>query len=166
MGGFIKYNFNWNDNSIVNDPAFPKHIWTFLAMNKPYDEKMWKSSGLADFGLAHIFGYQAEEKYLEQKVFQTDDAGKQPESYFTSASNTVLIPNDFLPLMDTFETVKIAFYKRHIDLYGKHSAIASGLDERYIPDWYEDIKWNPPLLPDNWQHKTDNLLAYRRRILI
>ena len=146
---------------ILNDNTFPRHIWTFLSMNKTYNGDRWKECKFDEFELAHIFGHKVDEKNLEKKVFKQYDEKKLPYALFTSASNVVLIPNGLMKPTDKFETVKIAFYKRHLELYGNNLFSEKDFDETFAPDWYSDIVWNEPVLPDNWQEKIDNLLNYR-----
>ena len=64
---------------------------------------------------------------------------------------------------DKFESVKIAFYKRHIDLYGDNFYAEKDFNKSYIPEWYYEINWLDPVLPVDWEIKVNNLLAYRRK---
>ena len=164
--GKWKNNIKSEDRMILNDNTFPRHIWAFLTMNKPYEGNMWKTSGLDKFELAHIFGHKVDEKSLEKKVFKSYDETKLPYAYFTSASNVVLIPNGLMKPTDNFESIKIAFYQRHIELYGKNFYAEKDFNESFVPEWYQDIKWLDPILPKDWQVKMDNLLAYRKKLLI
>lgn len=164
--GKWKNNIKSEDCMILNDNTFPRHIWAFLTMNKPYEGNMWKTSGLDKFELAHIFGHKVDEKSLEKKVFKSYDETKLPYAYFTSASNVVLIPNGLMKPTDKFESIKIAFYQRHIELYGKNFYAEKDFNESFVPEWYQDIKWLDPILPKDWQVKMDNLLAYRKKLLI
>ena len=164
--GKWKNNINTEDCTILNDNTFPRHIWAFLTMNKPYEGNMWKKSGLDKFELAHIFGHKVDEKSLEKKVFKSYDETKLPYAYFTSASNVVLIPNGLMKPTDKFESIKIAFYQRHIDLYGNNFYAENEFNESFVPEWYNDIKWIDPILPKDWQVKMDNLLEYRKKLLI
>ena len=135
-------------------------------MDKPYEGNMWVKSGLEKFELAHIFGHKKDEKRLEKKVFENYDESRIPYAYFTSASNVVLIPNGLMKPTDSFERIKIAFFKRHIDLYNENKFYAeNGFNEKFIPDWYSEIKWQEPPLPFGWEKKIDNLLRYRRQFL-
>jgi len=153
------------DNMILNDNTFPRHIWVFLSMNKQYDGNSWKDSRLEQFELAHIFGHKVDEKELEKKVFNQYDETKLPYALFTSASNVVLIPNGLMKPTDKFESIKIAFYKRHIDLYGNNLYSEKDLKEEFVPKWYSEIEWKEPVLPYKWEKKIDNLLEYRKKYL-
>lgn len=165
-GNSWKRNLNVKDLTILDDNTFPRHIWAFLSMNKMYEGKMWSASGLSNFELAHIFGHKSDEKNLEKKVFSTFNESKKPYACFTSASNVVLIPKGLMKPTDTFEAIKIAFYKRHIDLYGERNLLLEkGFNNKYVPEWYPDLHWQEPLLPDDWEQKIDNLLSYRRSFL-
>ena len=161
-----KNNINQSDNTILNDNTFPRHIWTFLTVNTSYTGPIWDRSGLNKFELAHIFGHKQDEKRLEQKVFSQYDVDKKPYAFFTSASNIVLIPNGLMKPTDKFESIKVAFYKRHIDLYGSNFFAEKDFNSKFVPEWYNDIKWLDPVLPEDWESKIDNLLAYRRKYLI
>jgi hypothetical protein len=160
-----KNNINNEDSTILNDNTFPRHIWAYLTMNKPYSGNMWGKSGLAAFELAHIFGHKVDEKSLEKKVFGFYDEKKTPYAYFTSASNVILIPNGLMKPTDKFESIKVAFYKRHIELYGEIFHAEVKFDYSCVPDWYYEIKWLEPLLPEDWEIKIENLLKYRKRYL-
>ena len=100
--GKWKNNINPTDYTILNDNTFPRHIWAFLSMNKPYAGHMWAESGLSKFELAHIFGHKQDEKTLEKKVFNQFDEKKKPYAYFTSASNVILLPNGLMKPTDKF----------------------------------------------------------------
>lgn len=163
--GKWKNNVNSEDSTILNDNTFPRHIWAFLSMNKPYEGKMWKESELNKFELAHIFGHKVDEKSLEKQVFKFYDENKMPYGYFTSASNVILIPNGLMKPTDKFKSIKIAFYKRHIELYGNNFYAEKEFDESLIPEWYDEIKWLDPILPKDWVIKTENLLNYRKKYL-
>jgi hypothetical protein len=160
-----KRNIYSEDNTILDDNTFPRHIWAFLSKNKPYEGNMWKNSGLNNFELAHIFGHKTDEKELEKKVFTTFNDEIPPYALFTSASNVILVPNGLMKPTDKFEAVKIAFYKRHIDLYGENFCIHNGFKEEFIPEWYSKIKWIKPDLPKDWEIRIDNLLEYRKKYL-
>jgi len=151
--GKWKNNIYSKDNMILNDNTFPRHIWTFLSMNKQYNGDSWKKSKLNQFELAHIFGNKVDEKKLEKKVFNQYNDAKLPYALFTSASNVVLIPNGLLKPTDKFESIKIAFYKRHIELYGNNLYSEKQLNDHFIPSWYSEIEWKEPVLPNNWEEK-------------
>jgi hypothetical protein len=166
--GNWKNNINPKDYTILNDNTFPRHIWAFLSMNKAYSggqNGIWDRSGLSKFELAHIFGHKENEKELERKVFKNFYSNKMPYALFTSAANVVLIPNGLMKPTDKFESIKIAFYKRHIDLYGENFYAESSFREEFVPKWYEEIKWLEPVLPEGWEGRINNLLKYRRKFL-
>lgn len=166
--GKWKNNVFENDGTILNDNTFPRHIWAYLAENKAYSggaDGMWSSSGLAKFELAHIFAHKQDERGLEKKVFKLFTEKTEPYGLFTSASNIVLIPKGFAKPTDHMESVKICFYKRHLDLYGNNIIGLSNFDESLLPSWYSEINWLQPLLPDDWKVRVDNLLEYRKKYL-
>jgi len=163
-----KNNINEADGTILNDNTFPRHVWAYLAEDKAYSggtAGMWASSGLARFELAHVFGHKSDERALEKRVFSSLSNQVEPYGLFTSASNVVLIPKGFAKPTDHMESIKVCFYKRHIELYGNNIIGASELNETSLPGWYDDIDWLSPILPENWQQKTSNLLAYREQYL-
>ncbi|OAV74855.1 hypothetical protein Barb7_01587 [Bacteroidales bacterium Barb7] len=162
-----KNNIYENDHTILNDNTFPRYLWTFLSMNKSYNGSTWKESGLSKFELAHIFGHKKDEKELEKRVFKHYDESKLPYAFFTSASNVILLPNGLMKPTDKLESVKIAFYKRHIDLYGENIFYAEkNFNHSLVPSWYEEIIWSEPLLPEDWETKVDNLLKHRKEVLL
>lgn len=156
------------DGTILNDNTFPRHIWAFLSMNKAYSggaSGMWSASGLDKFELAHIFGHKQEERDLEKNVFHDFNNEIEPYGLFSSASNVVLIPKGFAKPTDHMRSIKICFYKRHIDLYGNNLVGLNNFNEDSVPDWYKKIQWLEPQLVDGWVQKIDNLLEYRERYL-
>lgn len=167
--GKWKNNVYETDGTILNDNTFPRHIWAFLSMNKAYSggtSGMWSSSSLDKFELAHIFGHKQDERDLEQKVFKDFNDDIQPYGLFTSASNVVLIPKGFAKPTDHMRNIKVCFYKRHIDLYGKNLIGMNNLNELCIPEWYNEVQWLEPQLVHGWEQKIGNLLKYREKYLI
>jgi hypothetical protein len=166
--GKWKNNVFENDGTILNDNTFPRHIWAHLSENKAYSGGaggMWSSSGLAKFELAHIFGHKQDERGLEEKVFKLFTEKTEPYGLFTSASNIVLIPKGFAKPTDHMKSIKICFYKRHLDLYGNNIIGLSNFDESLVPSWYSEIKWLEPILPDDWKNRIETLLNYRKKYL-
>jgi hypothetical protein len=166
--GSWKNNVCENDGTILNDNTFPRHIWAYLSDNKAYSggsTGMWTSSGLAKFELAHIFSHKQDEQGLEKKVFQLVSENVEPYGLFTSASNVILIPKGFAKPTDKMESVRICFYKRHLELYGNNLIGISNFNEPLLPSWYSEINWLEPSLPDDWKSRIDNLLNYRERYL-
>ena len=156
-----KNNIYERDGTIFNDNTYPRHIWTFLSLGRCYSGGTWKKSGLDDFELAHIFGHKKDEKDLEKKVFDCFDDTVLPYSLFTSASNVVLIPKGLTKPTDKMESIKICFYKRHLDLYGNNLNGMNEFKDQLVPKWYKKIIWLDPILPTDWKDKIDNLLNYR-----
>lgn len=166
--GKWKNNVCLSDGTILNDNTFPRHIWAYLSMNKAYSggkAGMWSASGLDNFELAHVFGHKAGERDLECEVFTNVVQDIQPYGLFMSASNVVLIPKGFAKPTDHMKSIKVCFYKRHLDLYGNNIIGLGDLNESLIPSWYDDIKWLTPELPYSWKEKIDNLLEYREKYL-
>ncbi len=163
-----KNNIYEADGTILNDNTFPRHIWAFLSMNKAYSggkSGMWSESGLNNFELAHVFGHKEDERELEREMFLDFDASVKPYGLFTSASNIVLIPKGFAKPTDHMKSIKVCFYKRHIELYGNNLIGLNCLNESSVPDWYNEIEWLEPELPESWKIKIDKLLEYRKNYL-
>jgi hypothetical protein len=157
------------DGTIFNDNTYPRYIWTYLSMNKSYSGGLngsWGKSGLNAFELAHIFGHKVDEKELEKRVFQKFDKNMNPYSLFTSASNVVLIPKGLTKPTDKMDSIKICFYKRHLELYGNNLIGMEDFNENEVPEWYGEIKWLEPILPNDWENRIKNLLEFRRQHLL
>ena len=131
-----KYNVEYK--AIIDDNIFPRHLWCFLINGKCYTGSNWKDTKLDEFELAHIL---------------TNNVNSYGE--FTSAANVVLLPKGTIRLTDNSTVLKGLFYKRYIELYGKNTL------ENNIPDWYSELKWNEPFLPNNWKDNINKLLEYR-----
>lgn len=155
----------YKDGTILNDNTYPRHIWSFLVNSKPYTGSNWKVAGLNSFELAHIFGHKTDETHLEKNSFLKFEENKNPYSLFTSASNIVLIPKGMTKPTDKIDSVKLCYYKRHIDLYGENFFHMSDFKKELVPEWYKDIKWINPILPKNWKQKIDLLIDYREQHL-
>jgi len=153
------------DGTILNDNTFPRHLWSFLVCSKSYSNRSWIDTGLNAFELAHVFSHKIDETNLEKKSFMRFDEDRKPYSLFTSASNVVLIPSGLTKPTDKLESVKLCYYQRHIDLYGENFCHMSGFKKELVPDWYDDIEWIEPVLPEDWKNKIDLLLEYRSNYL-
>ncbi len=160
-----KNNIYEKDGTIFNDNTYPRHLWTYLSLNKTYSSGSWIQSGLNYFELAHVFGHKESERDLEKEVFENFDHSTKPYSLFTSASNVVLIPKGFAKPTDQMINVKKCFYKRHLNLYGNNLIGIGESNNLFAPEWYNDIEWKEPSLPTNWKEKIDNLLDYRDKHL-
>lgn len=166
--GKWKNNVFDSDGTILNDNTFPRHIWAFLSMNRAYSggtSGMWASSGLSKFELAHVFGHKTDERTIEKKIFLSFDDTINPYGLFTSASNVVLIPKGFAKPTDNMQSIKICFYKRHLELYGNNIVGLDQFDESKVPTWYSEIEWIDPALPTDWKTRINNLLQYRENYL-
>lgn len=160
-----KNNINEIDGTIFNDNTYPRHVWSFLTLNKSYSSTTWKESGLNAFELAHIFGHKIDETDLEKRVFDKFNINRNPYSLFTSASNVVLIPKGLTKPTDKLESIKLCYYRRHIELYGENFYNMSGFKNEMVPEWYNEIIWLDPILPKEWKLKIENLLDYRSKHL-
>jgi len=154
--------YNIEYNAIIDDNTFPRHIWCFLENGKIYSGPNWKTTGLNEFELAHVFTHKESELDFEKPFFSTLRSGLYPYGNFSCACNVVLLPKGAVRPTDNSMAVKAAFYKRYIDLYGETPLNGrSGFDESLVPRWYGDLNWNEPELPDEWESKIDKLLKYR-----
>jgi len=147
---------------IIDDNRFPRNLWTFLAIGEHYSGPNWKTSGLSAFELAHIFSHKHGKQELEWEVFKEHDKTQMPYGLFTCASNVVLIPKGFAKPTDGLPAVRVAFFKRHIELYGEECLPGlRTLDPEAIPGWYGDLKWNEPILPPEWEENVEKLMEFR-----
>ena len=167
-GSGWKNNIWEEDGTVLNDNTFPRHIWAYMTKNRAYaggQSGMWASSGLDKFELAHVFAHKTDERHFERKVFGKVSDEVEPYGLFTSASNVVLIPKGFAKPTDHMFSIKICFYQRHLELYGNNLIGLSGFRESMLPDWYSDIQWLNPILPNDWLEKTRKLMSYRSKYL-
>lgn len=152
--------------AIIDDNRFPRHFWTYLVAGQAYSGPIWKKTGLCEFELAHVFSHKADEKRLEERVFEHVDLSQKPYGLFTCPSNVVLISKGMAKPTDGLDAILTAFFKRHIELYGKETLPGlRDLKESEIPEWYDELQWNEPILPSNWQDNVLGLLKYRYRRL-
>ena len=55
---------------------------------------------------------------------------------------------------------------RYIELYDERPLNGRArFIKALVPEWYGELKWNEPPLPNNWEENTDKLLEYRTRRL-
>lgn len=152
--------------AIIDDNEFPRHLWAFLAGGTAYSGPSWIATRLNDFELAHVFAHKADERRVEQDVFRFVDATIIPNGLFTCASNVVLVPKGLAKPTDHLDSVKKAFFKRHVDLYGEAMLPGlAGLKDDKIPSWYAQLVWSEPILPDGWERSVEKLREYRFRRL-
>ena len=86
----------------------------------------------------------------------------------TCASNVVLIPQGYTKPSDKLRAVKIALFRRYIELYGaKILPGLQGFKEEMLPAWYEDLRqhWIEPILPESWEERIEALLEFRSKAL-
>ncbi len=154
--------YNEKYMAIIDDNTFPRHIWCFLSNGLAYSGPNWKKIGLNEFELAHIFSHKKSELDLEKGFFNQIDIDANPLSNFTCACNVALLPKGTVRPTDNSKTIKAAYYQRHINLYGDASLQGhQGFNGTLAPDWFDEINWNEPILPDDWQGNIVKLLDYR-----
>jgi len=74
----------------------------------------------------------------------------------------VLIPKGFAKPTDGLAAVRVAFFRRYIELYGETSLPGlRNLDDEAVPKWYGELEWNEPILPPDWEEHLEKLFAYR-----
>lgn len=150
--------------AIPDDNLYPRHIWSYLINGVGYSGPSWKRNSLNQFELAHIFTHKETELKNEREFFTRVDSGLQPYGDFTCAANVVLLPKGVVRPTDTSRTMKSIFYKRYVDLYGEDTLNGrDGFRHDLVPDWYGGLRWNMPLLPDDWEDKVNRLIDYRTK---
>jgi len=154
-----KRKYNESYKAIIDDNIFPRHLWCYLFYGKSSGWKYFE-----EFELAHIFAHKDIETGTEKKYFKNFDNRKSPFAQFTSASNVVLLPKGTVRPTDNSTVIKLIFYKRHVDLYGESTLNGrSGFRHDSVPPFYSKLKWNDPLLPENWKENINALLDYRTK---
>lgn len=152
--------------AIIDDNRLPRHFWCYLTSGKSYSGPTWKNAGLSKFELAHIFSHKEDIRQLEKKAFEHFNPSQKPFGLFTCAANVVLLPKGTAKPTDSLEAVLLAFFKRHVELYGEDTLPGlRGLLDTEVPDWYGDLQWSDPILPPNWERNVDSLLKYRYKRL-
>jgi hypothetical protein len=169
--GTWKNKINEKDGTILNDNTYPRHLWAHLCSGNAYSggaKGNWSHDGLNAFELAHVFAHKISEQETELPLFEYDDR-KVPYALFSSASNTVLIPNGLTKPTDKSISIKIIFYMRLLDLYKGIVKIpgVKSLKKEFIPEWHNEVHqhWIKPILPENWEKNVDKLLEYREKYL-
>jgi len=157
-----KNQYNREYRAIIDDNTFPRHLWCYLVNNKNYNGPNWKETGLHQFELAHIFTHKTSELDFEKQFFNSYNESLDPHGEFTCGCNIVLLPKGTVRPTDNSEVIKAVFYQRYIDLYGEEPLNGrSGFKLSKVPDWYQELKWNDPFCPPDWEEKTENLIKYR-----
>jgi hypothetical protein len=156
--------YNPSYRAIIDDNSFPRHIWCFLHNKKTYSGPNWKNSGLGVFELAHIFAHKEDELEFEGQFFKTIDKKLLPYGDFTCACNVILLPKGTVRPTDNSKSIKAIFYMRYIKLYGETTLKGrTGFKKSDVPNWYGDLKWNEPVLPEDWEQGIEALLKYRTK---
>jgi hypothetical protein len=156
--------FNSEYSAIIDDNTFPRHIWCFLENGKTYNGPNWRDTGLGEFELAHVFTHKESETEFEKQFFSSVNDNLQPYSDFSCACNVALLPKGTVRPTDNLKTIKAAFYKRYISLYGESPLNGrSGFNESLVPNWYSKLSWNKAPLPLHWETNIEKLLKYRTK---
>ena len=78
----------------------------------------------------------------------------------------MLVPKRLAKPTDHLESVKKAFFKRYVTLYGEDILPGlAGLKDAEVPSWHGQLEWSEPILPDNWKGNIEKLREYRFRRL-
>lgn len=158
--------YNEDYKAIIDDNTFPRHIWCYLVNGRTYNGPNWKKTQLNEFELAHIFAHKESELTIEKNFFENADDSLIPHSDFTCACNVILMPKGTVRPTDNSKTIKSVFYRRYIDLYGEMPLNGrSGFKVENVPEWYDSIIWNNPILPLDWENNVEYLLKYRKKRL-
>ena len=159
-----KRQYNSEFKAIIDDNIFPRHQWCFLSGNKAYSGPAWKSLGLSEFELAHVFSHKESELSTERAFFEEFDSSMLPFGDFSCACNVVLLPKGTVRPTDNSIALKAVFFKRYIDLYGEEPLQGrSGFRHEFVPEWYKKLQWNEPHLSQEWEARVEKLLAYRTK---
>lgn len=159
-----KKSYNPEYAAIIDDNTFPRHLWCYIAGGKSYSGPAWKNLGLSEFELAHIFSHKESELATEKSFFASFDRSLLPYGDFSCACNTILLPKGTVRPTDNSHAIKSIFYRRYIDLYGESPLRGrSGFLHKKVPEWYDTLQWNEPVLPENWKGNIDQLLLYRTK---
>lgn len=151
-------------SAIPDDNLYPRHIWSYLVNGIGYSGPSWKRNNLNQFELAHIYTHKEKELKVEKEFFVDVGEDLQPHGDFTCAGNVVLLPKGVVRPTDTSVVMKSIFYKRYIDLYGEDTLNGrKGFKHHLVPDWYDSLRWNAPILPHDWKEKAGRLIDYRTK---
>lgn len=154
--------YNPEYSAIIDDNTFPRHIWCFLENGKTYNGPNWKDTGFGEFELAHVFTHKTSEIEFEKQFFSFVNENLQPYGDFSCACNIALLPKGTVRPTDNSKTIKAAFYKRYVSLYGESPLNGrSGFNESLVPQWYDELNWNETPLPPQWETNVEKLLKYR-----
>jgi hypothetical protein len=163
----IKRSYYPAGKAIIEDNEFPRHLWCFLEIGRPYSGPNWRTSGLSQYEVAHVFAHKHDEIAFERSFFVEFDEGTSPFGNFTNACNTVLVPKGMGPYTDREPSIKAAFFQRYIELYGESALNGrKGFDRSNVPDWYGELDWKEPVLPIGWEKRIDELIAYRNNTVM
>lgn len=152
--------------AIVDANIFPRHLWCFIENGKGYSGRNWRNSGLGELELVHTLAHKESEIGFEKPFFNDVRTDRYPHGNFSCACNVALLPKGMVRPTDNSPTIKAAFYKRYIELYGEAPLNGRGdFNKALVPDWYSELSWNDPKLPRSWESNIDNLLLYRTQTI-
>ena len=164
-GNRLRYNDKLR--GIVDDNWSPRHIWCYIALGargKPNSGPNWKECTDGALELAHLFPHKddTESLLIVRDMFSKVGDDLKPFGNFSSAGNTVLLPKGSVRPTDQSPEIKKVFFRRYIELYGEETLCdMRGFKYSAVPQWYNEMQWNEPVLPVNWRERIDNLVQYR-----
>lgn len=166
-GRYDRLKYYTREWAIIDDNEFPRHIWTFLLIDRCFNGEKWKNSGASNFELAHVFNHKRNgDTTAMDEFFRVPHEDFHKVQYlFTSAANVVMIPKGMAKPTDALRLVQKMFFQRMMDLYG-YSILKSkpeyslSVEELKL---YRNLEWKAPFRPDNWSERIDDLNKYRIR---
>lgn len=151
-----------DDCLILDRNNYPKHLWAFALTGKEF-----RNRGPNGYQLAHLADHK-EYKTRWQKEFNLEGSGSLPRPFglFTSAANTIFVPNDFLRPTDSSPRLRALLLRRAYRLYGGVCRLAPPplvekppAEGEWDPD---DFEWAPPV--GTMEHMPAFLKFRRERI--
>jgi len=132
------------DALIIDDNSFPKHIWSFIFIGKPFQK-----SGPTGYALAHLADHQ---DYKNRRDNEFESVGPTPKKLYglySCASNTVYMPNSLLKLTDFNTQVRLLLLQKAQSLYGEFCNLlppSYQLKTQTSQEWLvNNFKWCDPV---------------------
>lgn len=166
-GRYDRLKYYTREWAIIDDNEFPRHIWTFLLIDRCFNGERWISSGASNFELAHVFNHKrnGDTTAMDEFFCEPHEDFHKTQYLFTSAANVVMIPKGMAKPTDGLGLVQKMFFQRMMDLYG--NSILKSKPEYSLSDeelkLYQNLEWKVPFRPDDWSRKIDDLNKYRIR---
>ena len=129
----------------LDDNDYPKHVWAFVFTGQPF-----RKHGPNRYQLAHLADHK-EHNNRWREEFAAEGSGDPPRLFglFTSAANTIFVPDDFLRPTDSSSRLRALLLRRAYRLYGGVCRFAPPplvekppREAEWDPD---DFEWAPPV---------------------